>query len=228
MAQLLVLSSAPSGDAVLPALELLSHRVRQIPAEAAQLVNAPSADIIFIDARIDLVGAKSLCKILSTTGADAPLVLVVTEGGLTAVSSDWGIDDVILGTAGPAEVDARIRLSMGRVSKEQVSTRIQTSGITIDESSYSAKVHGRPLDLTYKEFQLLHFFATHPSRVFTREQLLSEVWGYDYFGGTRTVDVHVRRLRAKLGDLEQLIGTVRNVGYRFNVYEDEQLPGSPA
>ena len=224
MAQLLVLSSAPSGDAVLPALELLSHRVRQIPAEAAQLVNAPSADIIFIDARIDLVGAKSLCKILSTTGADAPLVLVVTEGGLTAVSSDWGIDDVILGTAGPAEVDARIRLSMGRVSKEQVSTRIQTSGITIDESSYSAKVHGRPLDLTYKEFQLLHFFATHPSRVFTREQLLSEVWGYDYFGGTRTVDVHVRRLRAKLGDLEQLIGTVRNVGYRFNVYEDDAPP----
>ncbi|WP_394280407.1 winged helix-turn-helix domain-containing protein [Microbacterium sp.] len=226
MAQLLVLSSAPSGDAVMPALELLSHRVRQIPAEAGQLVNAPSADVIFIDARIDLVGAKSLCKILTTTGADAPLVLVVTEGGLTAISSDWGVDDVILGTAGPAEVDARIRLAMGRVSKEQVSTRIQTSGITIDESSYSAKVHGRPLDLTYKEFQLLHFFATHPSRVFTREQLLSEVWGYDYFGGTRTVDVHVRRLRAKLGDLEQLIGTVRNVGYRFNVYEDEQMPGA--
>ena len=66
-----------------------------------------------------------------------------------------------------------------------------------------------------------NFLATHPSRVFTREQLLSEVWGYDYFGGTRTVDVHVRRLRAKLGDLESLIGTVRNVGYRFNVYEDE-------
>lgn len=151
-------------------------------------------------------------------------MLVVTEGGLTAVSTDWGVDDVILVSAGPAEVDARVRLAMGRMTQEQVSTRIQTSGITIDESSYSAKVHGKPLDLTYKEFQLLHFFATHPSRVFTREQLLSEVWGYDYFGGTRTVDVHVRRLRAKLGDLEQLIGTVRNVGYRFNVYEDDQLP----
>lgn len=225
MAQLLVLSSAPGGP-VLPALELLSHRVRQIPAEPAQLVNAPSADVIFVDARTDLVGAKSLCKILNTTGLDAPLVLVVTEGGLTAVSTDWGVDDVILVTAGPAEVDARVRLAMGRQASEQVSTRIQTSGITIDESSYSAKVHGKPLDLTYKEFQLLHFFATHPSRVFTREQLLSEVWGYDYFGGTRTVDVHVRRLRAKLGDLEQLIGTVRNVGYRFNVYEDDQLPTS--
>ncbi|WP_307220569.1 winged helix-turn-helix domain-containing protein [Microbacterium sp. SORGH_AS_0888] len=224
MAQLLVLSSAQTGTPVLPSLELLSHRVRQIPAEPAQLVNAPSADVVFVDARLDLVGAKSLCKILNTTGLDAPLVLIVTEGGLTAVSTDWGVDDVILVGAGPAEVDARIRLVLGRRSAEQVSTRIQTSGISIDESSYSAKVHGRPLDLTYKEFQLLHFFATHPSRVFTREQLLSEVWGYDYFGGTRTVDVHVRRLRAKLGDLEQLIGTVRNVGYRFNVYEEDQVP----
>lgn len=224
MAQLLVLSSTHGGGLALPALELLSHRVRQIPAEPAQLVNAPSAEVVFVDARHDLVGAKSLCKILGSTGIDAPLVLIITEGGLTAVSTDWGVDDVILATAGPAEIDARIRLAIGRVSKEAVSSRIQTSGITIDESSYSAKVHGRPLDLTYKEFQLLHFFATHPSRVFTREQLLSEVWGYDYFGGTRTVDVHVRRLRAKLGDLEQLIGTVRNVGYRFNVYEDEPVP----
>jgi DNA-binding response OmpR family regulator len=224
LAQLLVLSSAQGGDPVLPSLELLSHRVRQIPAEPASLVNAPSADVIFVDGRTDLVAAKSLCKILNTTGLDAPLLLVVTEGGLTAVSTDWGVDDVILVSAGPAEVDARVRLAIGRQSHEQASTRIQTSGMTIDESSYSAKVHGKPLDLTYKEFQLLHFLATHPSRVFTREQLLSEVWGYDYFGGTRTVDVHVRRLRAKLGDLEQLIGTVRNVGYRFNVYDDDQVP----
>ncbi|WP_438352255.1 winged helix-turn-helix domain-containing protein [Microbacterium sp. CJ88] len=228
MAQLLVLSSSPGGEPVLPALELLSHRVRQIPAEPAQLVNAPSAEVIFVDARTDLVGAKSLCKILNTTGLDAPLMLVVTEGGLAAVSTDWGVDDVILVTAGPAEVDARVRLAIGRQSAAQTSTRVQTSGITIDEASYSAKVHGKPLDLTYKEFQLLHFLATHPSRVFTREQLLSEVWGYDYFGGTRTVDVHVRRLRAKLGDLEQLIGTVRNVGYRFNVYEDDQLAAPSA
>src|SRR3546814_15845113 len=98
------------------------------------------------------------------------------------------------------------------MSKEQVSTRIQTSGITIDESSYSAKVHGKPLELTYKEFQLLHFFATHPSRVFTREQLLSEVMGSDSFGGTRTVGLHVRRLRAKAGNLAQLLDPVRHVG----------------
>src|SRR6218665_735752 len=131
MAQLLVLSSALGGGPVLPALELLSHRVRQIPAEPAQLINAPSADVIFVDARADLVAAKSLCKILNTTGLDAPLVLIVTEGGLTAVSTDWGIDDVILHGAGPAEADARIRLAVGRQSAEQVSSRIQTSDITI-------------------------------------------------------------------------------------------------
>ena len=220
MAQLLILTSAVDGD-VLPALGLLSHRVRSIPAEPASLISAPAADLILVDARQDLASAKSLCKILNTTGVTVPLVLVLTEGGLTAVSADWGIDDVLLETAGPAEVDARIRLVIGRLAQEKSSSKIQASGVVIDEASYSAKVHGRPLDLTFKEFELLRFLATHPSRVFTREQLLSEVWGYDYFGGTRTVDVHVRRLRAKLGDLESLIGTVRNVGYRFNVYDDE-------
>jgi DNA-binding response OmpR family regulator len=185
------------------------------------LISAPTCDLIFVDARTDLASAKSLCKILQTTGLNVPLVLVLTEGGLAAVSPEWGVDDVVLESAGPAEVDARIRLVIGRSVDDKSNSKIQASGVVIDEASYSAKVHGRPLDLTFKEFELLKFLATHPSRVFTREQLLSEVWGYDYFGGTRTVDVHVRRLRAKLGDLESLIGTVRNVGYRFNVYEEE-------
>ena len=220
MAQLLILTSAVDTE-VLPALGLLSHRTRQIPASPASLISAPTCDLIFVDARADLASAKSLCKILNTTGLNVPLMLVLTEGGLTAVSPDWGVDDVVLETAGPAEVDARIRLVIGRSVEDKSNSKIQASGVVIDEASYSAKVHGRPLDLTFKEFELLRFFATHPSRVFTREQLLSEVWGYDYFGGTRTVDVHVRRLRAKLGDLESLIGTVRNVGYRFNVYEEE-------
>ncbi|BDZ44869.1 winged helix-turn-helix domain-containing protein [Naasia aerilata] len=223
MAQLLILTPAVDTEA-LPALGLLSHKVRQIPAEPAQLISAPPSDVILVDARQDLASAKALCKILQTTGITVPLMLILTEGGLTAVSADWGTNDVVLETAGPAEVDARIRLVIGRMAQEQSASKIQASGVVIDEASYSAKVHGRPLDLTFKEFELLRFFATHPSRVFTREQLLSEVWGYDYFGGTRTVDVHVRRLRAKLGDLESLIGTVRNVGYRFNVYEDDAEP----
>ena len=227
MAQLLILTPQVDGD-VLPALALLSHKVRAIPAEPAQLITAPSCDVILVDARGDLASAKSLCKILTTTGVNVPIMLVLTEGGLTAVSADWGASDVVLDSAGPAEVDARIRLVIGRMALSDTGSKIQASGVVIDEASYSAKVHGKPLDLTFKEFELLRFFATHPSRVFTREQLLSEVWGYDYFGGTRTVDVHVRRLRAKLGDLESLIGTVRNVGYRFNVYEEEGERLTPA
>ncbi|MFS0895323.1 winged helix-turn-helix transcriptional regulator [Microbacterium sp. 179-I 3D3 NHS] len=223
MALVLVLTNAPLSEQVLPALELLSHRVRPIPAEPAQLVNAPDYDVVMVDGRHDLAGAKSLCRLLRATGQDAPLLLVVTEGGMSALSGDWGIDDVLLATAGPAEIDARLRLALARRDEVAEPSRVQASGVTIDEQSYSAKLRGKPLDLTYKEFQLLHFLATHPSRVFTREQLLSEVWGYDYFGGTRTVDVHVRRLRAKLGDQEHIIGTVRNVGYRFNVYEDESM-----
>jgi DNA-binding response OmpR family regulator len=88
--------------------------------------------------------------------------------------------------------------------------------VEVDEVTYTARLGKRTLDLTFKEFELLKHLAQHPGRVFTRQQLLAEVWGYDYYGGTRTVDVHVRRLRAKLGaENETLIGTVRNVGYRF-------------
>ena len=218
MAQLLVLSTM-SGREVLPSLGLLSHRVRYIPAEPASLVSAPDSDLIFLDARSDLANAKSLAKILLTTGLNSPLVLVVTEGGLTAITAEWGAQDFILDSAGPSEIDARIRIAIDRSKMVSGGETIRASGVVIDEVSYSAKVHGRPLDLTFKEFELLRFLAQHPGRVFSREQLLSEVWGYDYFGGTRTVDVHIRRLRAKLGDLESLIGTVRNVGYRFNLSE---------
>jgi DNA-binding response OmpR family regulator len=225
VAQLLILTSAVNND-VLPALALLSHSTRAIPAQPDQLITAPDSDLVLVDARSNLLAAKSLCQILRTTGLSVPLLLVITEGGLTAVSPDWGVDDVILDTAGPAEVDARIRLAAGRLGRVEPPHTIRAAGVVIDEGSYSAKVHGKPLDLTYKEFELLRFLAAHPSRVFTREQLLSEVWGYDYFGGTRTVDVHVRRLRAKLGDQESLIGTVRNVGYRFTLQEenDERVP----
>ena len=221
VAQLLILTSAVNNE-VLPALALLSHSTRFIPAQLDQLITAPDSDLILVDARANLAEAKSLCHILRTTGISVPLLLVITEGGLAAVSPDWGVDDVILDSAGPAEIDARIRLAAGRVPHDEPSPLIRAAGVVIDEASYSAKVHGKPLDLTYKEFELLRFLAGHPSRVFTREQLLSEVWGYDYFGGTRTVDVHVRRLRAKLGDQESLIGTVRNVGYRFTLHEEEE------
>ncbi|MFC0037076.1 MULTISPECIES: winged helix-turn-helix transcriptional regulator [Actinomadura] len=221
MSSLLLLTNAlePS-DEVLPALGLLLHSVRVAPAEGSALIDAPPADVLLVDARRDLVQAKSLCRLLRTTGLDCPLLAIVTEGGLAALSPEWGLDDVLLQTAGPAEVEARLRLAVGRAAAvgeaEEVPGEIRSGELTIDEATYTARLRGRVLDLTFKEFELLKYLAQHPGRVFTRAQLLQEVWGYDYFGGTRTVDVHVRRLRAKLGaEYESLIGTVRNVGYRF-------------
>lgn len=215
MAQLLVLTSGSEQD-VLPALALLNHRVRFIPAEPASLVNAPDHDLVFLDARKDLASSKAMARILISTGISAPIVVVLAEGGWAAMNLDWGSSDIILDSAGPAEIEARIKLAISKYRAVKEDGTVSSSGVVIDESSYSAKVHGKPLDLTYKEFELLKFLAQHPGRVFSRDQLLSEVWGYDYFGGSRTVDVHIRRLRAKLGDLEGLISTVRNVGYRFN------------
>jgi DNA-binding winged helix-turn-helix (wHTH) protein len=142
----------------------------------------------------------------------------MTEGGLAAVTAEWGTNDVLLSSAGPAELEARLRLAIGRQASAapEAPGEIRCGELSIDEATYTARLHARVLDLTFKEFELLKFLAQHPGRVFTRAHLLQEVWGYDYFGGTRTVDVHVRRLRAKLGpEHEALIGTVRNVGYRF-------------
>jgi DNA-binding response OmpR family regulator len=220
VSNLLLLTNAlvPSTE-VLPALGLLLHSVRVAPAEASALIDAPPADAILVDARRELVQAKSLCRLLRTTGVACPLVVIVTEGGLAGLTAEWGADDVILDSAGPAEVEARLRMAVGRLSlsaAEEVPDEIRNGDLTIDEATYTARLRGRALDLTFKEFELLKYLAQHPGRVFTRAQLLQEVWGYDYFGGTRTVDVHVRRLRAKLGaEYEALIGTVRNVGYRF-------------
>ncbi len=232
MAQLLMLTNAlePS-DQVLPALGLLAHHVRVVPAEPAALVDAPPADAVLLDARSELAAARSMARLLRTTGLECPLVLVLTEGGLTAVTAEWGADEVLLDSAGPAEVEARLRLATGRLamvcSEDEETREIRAGDVVIDETTYTAKVRQRTLDLTYKEFELLKHLAQHPGRVFTRSQLLQEVWGYDYFGGTRTVDVHVRRLRAKLGtEHEQLIGTVRNVGYRF-VEQERDVPAAP-
>ncbi|MEB7503679.1 response regulator transcription factor [Arthrobacter koreensis] len=219
MSHILLLTNSPGSSVeVLPALELLNHKVHILPAEPTALLDIDPCDVVLVDARKDLVGARSLTQLLKATGLGTPLVLVLTEGGMAAVAANWLADDVVLDTAGPAELEARLRLAVSRTeaAAEESSTEIHASGVVIDEASYTARVSGTALNLTYKEFELLKYLAQHPGRVFTRDQLLHEVWGYDYYGGTRTVDVHVRRLRAKLGpDHENLIGTVRNVGYRF-------------
>ena len=222
MSTLLLLTSAlqPSAE-VLPGLALLGHHVKILPSEGSALLDAPDADLLLVDGRQDLAGARDLCRLIRTTGTDVPVLLIVTEGGLAVVNHDWGMDDVVLHTCGPAELEARIRMAIGRLTAARDAADpdahlIRSGEVVVDEATYTAKVGGRTLDLTFKEFELLKFLAQHPGRVFSRQQLLQEVWGYDYFGGTRTVDVHVRRLRAKLGpENETLIGTVRNVGYRF-------------
>jgi len=222
MAKILMLTNSLGASAdVLPALGLLQHDVRILPAEVSVLIDAPIADCIFIDARRDLPNTKALTKLITTTGVSTPIVVITTEGGLSAINSDWQIADVILDTAGPAEVDARIRIVIGKdaitqLAKNPSLKEIRSGEVVIDEDSYTAKIKGRTLDLTFKEFELLKYLAQHPGRVFSRSQLLQEIWGYDYFGGTRTVDVHIRRLRSKLGpEFESVIDTVRNVGYRF-------------
>lgn len=237
MAELLILTPATGGSAeVLPALGLLSHRVRVLPMEPSALVDAPDADVVLLDARRDLVAARTTCRLLHATGLTVPLVLILTEGGLTVVTHEWGANDLLLESASPAEVEARLRLVVERSARgpaEESQQEISAGELAIDAGGYTARLRGRPIDLTYKEFELLKYLVQHPGRVFTRAQLLQEVWGYDYYGGTRTVDVHVRRLRAKLGpEHEQLIGTVRNVGYRFDPPKEqrpvEEPPAAPA
>ena len=222
MAKILMLTNSLGASAdVLPALGLLQHDVRILPAEVSVLIDAPIVDCIFVDARRDLPNTKAFTKLITTTGVSTPIVVITTEGGLSAINSNWQIADVMLDTAGPAEVDARIRIVIGKdaitqLAKNPSLKEIRSGEVVIDEDSYTAKIKGRTLDLTFKEFELLKYLAQHPGRVFSRSQLLQEIWGYDYFGGTRTVDVHIRRLRSKLGpEFESVIDTVRNVGYRF-------------
>lgn len=233
---LLLTAASQPAERVLPALGLLLHSVRVAlagsPAQAACAQgDIPEATaVVLVDARHDLPRARKLCRAAAAT-AGRPVLAIVTEGGLAAVTADWKIDDVILETAGPAEVEARLRLLTSRA--EQAARQIRDGDLVVDEASYTVRLRGRVLDLTFKEFELLKFLAQSPGRVFTREQLLRQVWGYDYYGGTRTVDVHVRRLRAKLGpEHEALIGTVRGVGYRFvsgggQSVAADHLDGSP-
>lgn len=207
-----------SSASVLPALEVLNHRVSVAPPRTASgSLEGCNPDVVLLDGRTDLITARNLAQLLTAKGLTTPLLMVLTEGGMAAVAANWMVDDIVLNTAGPAEVQARLRLVSSRTTEVvEDDTRIRAGSVIIDEAAYSTHINRTPLNLTYKEFELLKFLAQHSGRVFTRAQLLKEVWGYDYYGGTRTVDVHVRRLRAKLGaDHEHLITTVRNVGYSF-------------
>lgn len=204
----------------LPGLDLLPHELHSSPLG----VRVPSSaaarfDLVLIDGTQDIRGARTACLELATD-CPAPRLLLCAESMLAVITPEWALSDVLLPNASPAEIEMRLRLSAGSALSSQAATgsmpaAVSSAGVVIDEGNFTARVQGRILDLTYKEFELLHFLTRNSGRVFTREQLLSEVWGTDYYGGTRTVDVHIRRLRAKLGDQESLISTVRGVGYGF-------------
>lgn len=171
-----------------------------------------------IVADTDPDGAFALARALR--GRDiplAPIVFLVSGAQLADLDSRPEIfDDFCVTPFHPRELETRLRRLFWRTGGGSRPELIEQSGLLLNTETYQASIEGRPLDLTYMEYELLKYLAQNPGRVYTREQLLSRVWGYEYYGGARTVDVHVRRLRAKLGEENaNLISTVRSVGYRF-------------
>lgn len=146
---------------------------------------------------------------------ETPLLLLVAAGQ-SALLEAGDIDDFLTAPFTPEALAARVKFLLRRLGRGTLEERVVLGALTMDFAKYEVMLHHEPLDLTYKEFELLKFLVTHPDRVYSREQLLNQVWGYDYLGGTRTVDVHVRRLRAKLGPKHSAcIQTIRHVGYKF-------------
>lgn len=208
-----VLFVCPAGLIPPENLVLLQHELVVAANGTEALNNLEITDAVVVDAREELAAARSSCQVLAAVGVEEPVMLLVAPESLSVVSPEWGIDDLILEGARPAEWELRLRLLIA----PHAHSTLSSGSIEIDESACTATVDGNQLDLTYTEFELLKFLVAHPGRVLSREELLKNVWGYDYYGGTRTVDVHVRRLRAKLStEYDQCIGTVRNVGYRFD------------
>ena len=175
-------------------------------------------DVLLIDATGDVDAAEDAARGLSTAWEIGlpPVIVVVNEDTIARFRWDLGTDDFMLHTAPAAEISARLEIAARRSGRGDDPLVLKVGDVTVNPENYQVYVRGRPLDLTFKEFELLKFLAQRPGRVCDRDLLLREVWGYDYYGGTRTVDVHIRRLRAKLGaEHEALIETIRNVGYRL-------------
>ncbi|MBV7295851.1 response regulator transcription factor [Corynebacterium sp. TAE3-ERU12] len=218
--RLALISNNPDIRATIPTLGLLNHEVVRLPASVQAAALLDDATVALIDATgPNLLAVRELCRTIAGANPDLPVAVLAVDTALIALDGSWAIDDFILPDASPAEIDARLRLLLSRrpvpVTEDDEDAMIVVGDLVVDEHTYTARVRGRQLDLTYKEFELLRYLAANVGRVFTRAQLLEDVWGYEYRGGTRTVDVHVRRLRAKLGPShDDLIATVRNVGYK--------------
>ncbi len=161
------------------------------------------------------------------TAHQMPAIALLTSTQLESLNSNSNVDDFIVKPWRSAELVTRIKrvIALARPGKAPERDVIRYKSLVIDTARCEVRLNGKVLVLTFKEYQLLKFLATNKGKVFTREALLTAVWGYDYYGGDRTVDVHIRRLRSKLGDYSgNYIQTVRNIGYRFNVEEPPETP----
>jgi DNA-binding response OmpR family regulator len=222
MAWTVLLLSDQAGDVrdVLRAFPIAPYRLVTLPLKgtAPKDLIEIHPEVLLIDGTGDIDAAEDATRSLSMAWEIGlpPIIVVVDENGASRFRFEVGADDFLLTNASMAEISARLALLSRRTGRSDQEAVIKVGDLTVNPDNYQVYVHGRPLDLTYKEFELLKFLAQRPGRVCDRDLLLREVWGYDYYGGTRTVDVHIRRLRAKLGaEHETLIETIRNVGYRL-------------
>ena len=204
----------PSSD-LIAALRAGGHEWEPVD-DAAALGDDDAVDwsLLIVDLGDDPTPGLAVARRVKLNSS-IPVLAVANRSGVGELG-DAVCDDFVLAPLDPAELRLRInRLAIvpdTTTSDEVVSFK----DLMLNLATYQAHIAGAPIDLTYMEYELLRFFVTNPGRVWSREQLLSRVWGYDYFGGARTVDVHVRRLRSKLGEERaSWIGTVRSVGYRF-------------
>jgi DNA-binding response OmpR family regulator len=205
---------------LIPSFPAAPYRVVQRPLKTTEPVDLIPIhpDFLLIDATVDIDVAADATKRLSLAWEIGipPLIAIVNEDTITTFRLESGADDFLLAGASAQEISARMSLVARRAGHGDEATVIKVGDLIVNPDNYQVYVRGLPLDLTYKEFELLKFLAQRPGRVCDRDLLLREVWGFDYYGGTRTVDVHIRRLRAKLGaEHEALIETIRNVGYRL-------------
>ncbi|HEU4865264.1 MAG TPA: response regulator transcription factor [Actinomycetota bacterium] len=211
----IVMLTDRSPNEVLPAGALVLE-VKAEPLSVASLDDALALEpqLFVVDAAENAGQAYAVLRALRSRLARPPAIAVVERNELDRFRWEEVVDEVLY--PGAPEAEIRLRLAIVRRRHGAAGdSRITLGPLTLDVDTYRVSVQGRALDLTFKEFELLRFLAERPGRVFTRPALMREVWGYDFYGGTRTVDVHVRRLRAKLGPAyEGLIETVRGVGYR--------------
>ena len=176
------------------------------------------ADLLLLDITHGVPNPAHLCQTLRRrpTLKDVPCLLLVPDTQIKSVDWRWGFDEFVALPTNTDRLLARIQFLLWRLNRVNVQNGLKVGDLTIDFEQFTVSVKGRLVELTFKEYELLKFLATNPGKVFTRDSLLNKVWGYEYYGGTRTVDVHVRRLRSKIEDATHpFIETVRSVGYKF-------------